>query len=192
MEDLKEVLKEDAQVLAKKMTGNFFKVADNVWGMKDREEDGVLPAGDAFVTTKQESAISGMFQLKKISGPPKYFTYDWAQAKQSVKALMKPAPEVVTSGHGKPMYGKEVRRSLHHLSEKFYAVAVPSTGRYVEEPAVADATGIIYVPPSHVNVRKLVIKALCITAALSISYVLLHAKLKQNDKNKQSLAYEIW
>lgn len=157
-----------------------------------REDDGVLIAGDAFVTTNQESAISVMFQLKKISGPPKYFTYDWAQAKQSVKTLMKLEPEVVATGHGKPMYGKEVRRSLHHLSERFYEIAVPSSGRYVQEPAVANATGVIYVPPSNVNPRKVVIKVLVVTAALSVTCLLLLSKQKKHNKKQQALAYEIW
>jgi hypothetical protein len=39
-----------------------------------RESDSVLIAGDAFVTTKAESALSTLLQYKKLSGPPKYFT----------------------------------------------------------------------------------------------------------------------
>jgi len=41
-----------------------------------REKDRVLIAGDAFVTTKAESAIAVFNDKKKISGPPKYFTVD--------------------------------------------------------------------------------------------------------------------
>jgi glyoxylase-like metal-dependent hydrolase (beta-lactamase superfamily II) len=43
-----------------------------------RNEDGVLLAGDAFVTTNQESLIAVMTQKKELHGPPKYFTYNWA------------------------------------------------------------------------------------------------------------------
>ena len=157
-----------------------------------RETDGVLIAGDAFVTTQQESFFSVLFQNKKISGPPKYFTYDWEQARQSLKILMKLEPEIVAAGHGKPMHGKEVRRSLHHLSEQFHKIAVPSYGRYVESPAVADATGIVYIPPTNINKRNLVLKALTLTMALSLSYVLLHQKRKKIKKNKEVLSYEIW
>ena len=157
-----------------------------------RESDGVLLAGDAFVTTRQESVLSVLFQTKKISGPPKYFTYDWAQARQSVKSLMKLEPDIVATGHGKPMQGKEVRRSLHYLSEHFYEIAVPSSGRYIQEPAVADATGVVYIPPKNINSRSIVIKLLTITAAFSFTYLLLHKKIKHTKKKKEALAYEIW
>ena len=157
-----------------------------------REDDAVLIAGDAFVTTKQESVFSVLFQTKIISGPPKYFTYDWVMARQSLKSLMKLEPEIVATGHGQPMNGKIVRRSLHHLSVHFNEIAVPSSGRYVIEPAVADATGIIYIPPTNINKRSIVLKLLTITTALSVSYELLHRKVKKEKIKKEVLAYEIW
>lgn len=157
-----------------------------------RESDGVLIAGDAFVTTQQESAFSVMFQLKKVSGPPRYFTYDWEQARESVKNLMKLEPEIVATGHGKPMHGSEIRRLLHKLSEQFYDVAKPSSGRYVDDPAVADATGFIYVPENNVNKRSLIIKTLLITAVAATAYVLLADKIKKTKKQKAALAYEVW
>jgi glyoxylase-like metal-dependent hydrolase (beta-lactamase superfamily II) len=116
-----------------------------------RDEDKVLIAGDAFVTTKQESAIAVMLQKRKISGPPAYFTYDWNAADESVKKLLLLAPEVVATGHGKPMYGKEMRKELHKLYDNFYNMAVPSRGRYVNDPAVADVNGVMYVPPRKTN-----------------------------------------
>jgi len=157
-----------------------------------RESDGVLIAGDAFVTTKAESVISVMLQLKTVSGPPKYLTYDWALARQSVKDLMKLEPEVVATGHGKPMQGSEVRRLLHKLSEKFYELAVPSSGRYIDEPAVADATGVVYVPENNINKRSLILKALAVTAVVATAFVLLSKKQKRTTKIKEALAYEVW
>ncbi len=145
-----------------------------------RESDGVLIAGDAFVTTNQQSAISVMFQLKKVYGPPKYFTYDWALSRQSVKELMKLEPEVVATGHGKPMQGKEMRKALHNLSNNFYQDAVPNRGRYVKEPAIADATGFIYVPPSNYNKRSVIVKLLAITAIAATAVVLLNKKHKRS------------
>jgi len=65
-----------------------------------------LIAGDAFVTTNQQSAISVMLQTKKLSGPPKYFTCDWEAANASVKKLLSLAPETAATGHGRPMSGK--------------------------------------------------------------------------------------
>jgi glyoxylase-like metal-dependent hydrolase (beta-lactamase superfamily II) len=157
-----------------------------------RESDGVLIAGDAFVTTNQQSAFSVMFQIKKVYGPPKYFTYDWSLARQSVKDLMKLEPEIVATGHGKPMQGSEVRRLLHKLSERFYEVAVPSSGRYVNEPAVADATGFIYVPENNINKRSIAIKSLAVIGVAATAFLLLNGKQKKNKKDKEALAYEVW
>src|SRR5690606_31645468 len=49
-----------------------------------RESDRVLIVGDAFVTTKAESAMYALSGMKQISGPPKYFTCNWASAELSV------------------------------------------------------------------------------------------------------------
>lgn len=157
-----------------------------------RENDGVLIAGDALVTTKSESIISTMLQLKTLSGPPKYLTYDWALARQSVKDIVKLEPEVIATGHGKPMYGSEARRLLHKLSEKFYETAVPSSGRYVYEPAVADATGVVYVPENNLDKRSLAIKTLALIVVVATSFVLLSKKKNRNKKTKEALSYEVW
>ena len=157
-----------------------------------RENDGVLIAGDAFVTTKAESIFSVMLQIKSISGPPKYFTTDWALARQSVKDLMRLEPEIVATGHGKPMQGREARRLLHKLSEQFYEIAVPSSGRYVNEPAVSDATGIVYVPENNVDKRALAIKSLAVIFVAATAFVLVGQKKKKTKKTKAALAYEIW
>lgn len=111
-----------------------------------RESDKVLIAGDAFVTTKQESAIAVALQEKIISGPPKYFTYDWDAAKKSVQELGALQPKVAATGHGKPMRSAELRDSLLTLTQHFDEVAVPEHGRYINEPAVADANGFVYIP----------------------------------------------
>jgi glyoxylase-like metal-dependent hydrolase (beta-lactamase superfamily II) len=112
-----------------------------------RERDQVLIAGDAFVTTQQESAFSVVTQQKKICGPPRYFTPDWALAYQSVKKLAKLEPEIVATGHGQPFKGEELHAGLEHLVEYFYEEAVPESGRYVHDPARASDKGVIYVPP---------------------------------------------
>ena len=39
-----------------------------------------------------------------------------------------------------------MRKQLHNLHEHFKEEAIPEQGRYVKEPAVADANGILYVP----------------------------------------------
>ena len=157
-----------------------------------RESDNVLIAGDAFVTTKAESIISVILQTKKLSGPPKYFTYDWTLAKESVKTLMKLEPEIVATGHGAPMHGAELRESLHYLSGHFYEMAVPSHGRYVNDAAITNTTGVLYTPPNNINYKSLAIKVLGVTAITALTCALLIRENKKNNKNKAALAYEVW
>ncbi len=157
-----------------------------------RESDGVLIAGDAFVTTKAESVMSVLLQTKKVSGPPKYFTTDWAQARQSIKSLMKLEPEIVVTGHGRPMCGKKVRKDLHKLADRFYQMAVPKCGRYINEPAIFDANGVVYIPPNNINMRSLAIKILGVTFVTATAYLLLAQKQKKVRREKEALAYEVW
>ncbi len=121
-----------------------------------RERDKVLIAGDAFVTTKAESAVSAFTHLPEISGPPKYFTCNWASAKLSVIKLAALDPEVVATGHGKPMQGEEMRMELNNLSRHFDQLAIPAQGRYVNEPALANENGVVYLPPPTEAVPSLV------------------------------------
>jgi len=150
-----------------------------------RESDGVLIAGDALLTTIAESAFSIFFQRKKISGPPKYITYDWALAKESVKSLVSLEPEIIASGHGRPMKGAEVRDALHNLSDHFYKIATPNSGRYIDEPAITNATGVLYVPPSHLNVRTTVIKVLAVTAIGACLFLLFSGKKTKKIRNNK-------
>lgn len=113
-----------------------------------REKDKVLIAGDAFVTTKNESAICALTYMEHLSGPPKYFTPNWASAKLSVIKLAALDPEVVATGHGKPMSGQEMRYELNNLSRHFDQLAVPASGRYVNQPATSDESGTVSVPPA--------------------------------------------
>jgi glyoxylase-like metal-dependent hydrolase (beta-lactamase superfamily II) len=157
-----------------------------------RESDNVLIAGDAFVTSKAESAYSVILQTKKLSGPPKYFTYDWGLAKESVKNLMALEPEIVAAGHGAPMHGIELRESLHDLSEHFYELAVPPHGRYVNDAAIINATGVVYTPPNNINYRSLALKVLGLSALTATAFILLRKESRSKTKNKAALAYEVW
>jgi glyoxylase-like metal-dependent hydrolase (beta-lactamase superfamily II) len=112
-----------------------------------RDADRTLIVGDAFITTKQESAFAVALQLPVIHGPPMYYTPDWVQARASVERLAALEPELVISGHGPAMQGASMREALHTLARNFDAVAVPEHGRYVGDPARADETGVTYVPP---------------------------------------------
>lgn len=105
---------------------------------------------------------------------------------------MKLEPEVVATGHGKPMHGSEVRRLLHKLSDKFYEIAVPSSGRYVDEPSMADATGVVYVPENNINKRAVVLRLLAVTTVVATAFIILSEKQKKKKKTKEALAYEVW
>lgn len=135
-----------------------------------REKDGVLIAGDAFVTTMQESLLAVATQKKYVCGPPKYFTPDWGMAARSVKELAALEPNVITTGHGHAMYGEEARKELHKLSREFWRLGMPATGRYVKEPALFDVDGVpTYIPRS----KGTMLKKIAVAAALfAIGYLI--------------------
>ncbi|GJE73096.1 MBL fold metallo-hydrolase [Methylorubrum podarium] len=103
-----------------------------------READRSLIAGDAFVTTAQESAYAVAMQAPEVHGPPMYLTLDWPAAGGSVRSLAALGPERAITGHGRPLQGPELRRGLDALAQDFERVAVPDQGRYVETPARAE------------------------------------------------------
>jgi glyoxylase-like metal-dependent hydrolase (beta-lactamase superfamily II) len=113
-----------------------------------RDSDRVLIAGDAFVTTRQESFFAVMEQRPEVNGPPMYYTIDWNAARRSVRTLAALEPRVAATGHGRPLAGPEMLAALHALADDFDAVAVPEDGRYVRAPAVTDDTGIVALPPA--------------------------------------------
>jgi len=96
-----------------------------------REGDRALVAGDAFLTVKQESALAVITQEKVIHGPPMYFTTNWERARESVLRLRDLRPEVAVTGHGVPMFGRELQSGLDLLAANFDEMAVPEQGRYV-------------------------------------------------------------
>jgi glyoxylase-like metal-dependent hydrolase (beta-lactamase superfamily II) len=99
-----------------------------------RPGDAVLLAGDAVVTTRQESLLDVMTQRREVSRPPAYYTIDWDSAEASVQRLAALQPSVLAAGHGQPMSGEEMRRQLHRLATHFREEARPTTGRYVTHP----------------------------------------------------------
>jgi glyoxylase-like metal-dependent hydrolase (beta-lactamase superfamily II) len=112
-----------------------------------------LIAGDAFLTTKAESAFYALSFAERLSGPPKYLTTDWAAAAQSVRKLYELEPRTVATGHGYSMRGKELQTELKNLADNFEDIAIPQHGRYVQVPAMADENGVEYVPPIMPSVK---------------------------------------
>ena len=115
-----------------------------------RERDRVLIAGDAFVTTKQESAWAVLEQRKELHPPPAYFTPDWQRAKDSVRRLAALKPSLALTGHGLPAHGEALSQSLETLAQNFDQ-AIPKRGRYVKQAAVMDERGVVEVPPPRVT-----------------------------------------
>ena len=103
-----------------------------------RESDRTLIAGDAFVTTAQESVYAAITQEPELHGPPRYFTPDWGAARASVEDLAGREPELAITGHGRPLRGPALRDGLHALARDFNRVAVPDQGRYRDDPARVD------------------------------------------------------
>lgn len=97
-----------------------------------RDRDKALLAGDAFVTVRQESLYKVLTQQCEISGPPRYFTPDWAAAKASVQRLNELRPELAITGHGLTVQGNRLTRGLDDLARNFDRLAVPAQERPVE------------------------------------------------------------
>jgi len=112
-----------------------------------RMADRALIAGDAVVTTRQESALAAIGQPPVVHRPPAYFTIDWGAARRSAQLLAALDPLVIGTGHGPPMRGAEMQQQLHRLADNFDQLGTPSHGRYVAAPAVADEGGVVSVPP---------------------------------------------
>ncbi|QJW89305.1 MBL fold metallo-hydrolase [Spirosoma taeanense] len=111
-----------------------------------RDADRTLIAGDAFVTTDQNSAIAVATQREEVHGPPAYFTCNWEDAQQSVKKLASLNPRAAGTGHGVSMHGLDLELGLNRLSHHFDELSIPSKGRYVKRPAVTDESGIVDMP----------------------------------------------
>lgn len=113
-----------------------------------RDQDRMLLAGDAFVTTKQESMLGALLKMNThVRRPPAYFTPDWPTARRSIEALAELRPEIAVTGHGLPMSGELLRSDLAELVRDWDRVAVPSHGRYVHQPARTDGHGVVSLPP---------------------------------------------
>ena len=151
-----------------------------------RDADRTLIAGDAFVTTKQESALAVLTRRRELHGPPMYFTPDWETAGKSVATLADLDPEVAATGHGEPLRGGWMRADLHDLARDFRRRAVPHHGRYVNRPAVTDEEGVVDVPPDVPHVLPILM--LGVGAGVLAATLLSH---RAGSSTRQRLGREI-
>jgi glyoxylase-like metal-dependent hydrolase (beta-lactamase superfamily II) len=112
-----------------------------------RDRDRAVVAGDAVITTRQESLLAVASQRIELHGPPAYYTQNWYAAAQSVRTVADVDPSVLVTGHGVPLAGPDLGASLRDLADRFEADEIPRRGRYVARPARADETGVVWVPP---------------------------------------------
>jgi len=100
-----------------------------------RAADRCLIAGDAIVTTGQESVYEVMTQRPEMHGPPRYLTPDWDEAQRSVVQLAELKPELIITGHGQPVRGANMRARLQQLADNLKEIAVPEGRPYALDPA---------------------------------------------------------
>src|SRR5688572_6671172 len=144
-----------------------------------RDSDRALIAGDAFVTTKQESAMAVMSQRREIHGPPAYYTPDWGAARDSVERLAALEPAIAATGHGIPWSGPQMLQELEQLARRFDELAVPRQGRYIREPAIMDADGVVHVPAPVADPLPKILAAAAIVAAAGIA---VNSMRRRNDE----------
>jgi glyoxylase-like metal-dependent hydrolase (beta-lactamase superfamily II) len=139
-----------------------------------RESDRTLLAGDALATMNLDSWVSQITEKEEFCSPPKPFTSDWQAAKRSINLLAALEPNVVAAGHGNPISGADTAR---RLKEYAYNFEPPRKGRYVNNPAIADESGVIALPPPVTDHVKIAIAS--ITAGIIIT-----AFARQSQKQK--------
>ena len=111
-----------------------------------RKRDRTLIAGDAFVMTNQSSLWAVATQREELLGPPQYFTCNWNDARQSVQTLADLKPLAAGTGHGHAIRSQDLPTQLHDLVAHFNERAIPSAGRYVRDPAIANESGVVHMP----------------------------------------------
>jgi glyoxylase-like metal-dependent hydrolase (beta-lactamase superfamily II) len=89
-----------------------------------RKRDGTLITGDALVTVDLNSLWGFLLwslhrSEQRVSGPPRYSTWKWPVAKESVAVLAKLEPRVLACGHGIPMTGDRTARELRAFADHF-------------------------------------------------------------------------
>ena len=89
-----------------------------------RRSDRVLISGDAVVNLKVNSASGLVLGKAGLAGPPRYTSWRWSAAKESVVALARLEPAVLAPGHGAPMVGPRTAGALRAFAERLSGRAV--------------------------------------------------------------------
>jgi glyoxylase-like metal-dependent hydrolase (beta-lactamase superfamily II) len=132
-----------------------------------RAMDRTMVSGDALITTKQESIAAVLVQRRELHGPPAYFTPDWDGARDSVSALAALSPDLLVPGHGQTWRGETMREALYSLAGDFDRLERPRFGRYATQPAIADESGVVMLPPDPLPAVLAGVGAIAATAGLA-------------------------
>lgn len=81
-----------------------------------RERGRVLLTGDAVMTANPMSLKTLLSRAPVVCGPPRVSTWDWTAATSSVAVLAELRPQVLATGHGRPLRGAEASRGLEALA----------------------------------------------------------------------------
>lgn len=148
-----------------------------------RESDRLLIAGDAFVTTQQESATAVITRYQHVCRPPAYYTTDWQAARASVERLVALEPNIAATGHGVPMQGEKMLRQLQSLARN-WRWRMPWYGRYVRHPAIANEQGVQFVPPPVLSPQLLGLLGLGIGVAAGAMWLRSHPSPQRHGINR--------
>jgi glyoxylase-like metal-dependent hydrolase (beta-lactamase superfamily II) len=140
-----------------------------------RESDKTLLAGDALATMNMDSWTSQITEKPEFCRPPAPFTPDWNAARKSIEFLASLNPETVAAGHGQTISGANTAARLKNFAENFQ---IPAHGRYVNEPAIADETGIVSLPPPTPDPVRQVLIGGAVLAGGAIAFGLLKRRRK--------------
>ncbi len=136
-----------------------------------RQSDRLLLAGDAFVTTNQESAIAAITQTRVLCMVLQNISRTTgARRKGLLKYLPLSSRRSLLPAMGSLWRAKSCEKPFITWLDNFRELAVPRSGRYVDEPALVNQEGVQYVPPS--NNRNLILAVAGITAAAVVGFLI--------------------
>lgn len=82
------------------------------------EQQRLLIAGDACLTIDFQSWVGSITGWQTIAAPPAPYTLDWERTQASLQTLALLEPQILASGHGKPMRGPRVAAALKRLAAR--------------------------------------------------------------------------
>lgn len=81
-------------------------------------EQRLLIAGDACLTVDFQSWWGSLTGWQTLAAPPAPYTLDWARTQVSLQAIAMLEPQIIASGHGKPMHGPHIAAALKRLAAR--------------------------------------------------------------------------